>query len=199
MTQCETMRRLLQAELDGEISPEDEAVVQQHVAECDACAADYAEQKGLATLFAEDRATIRAPANLTDRIMDSITDRADDEVPKETTTNSTMPSPTTTRVLSFAKYLRPVAAAAVLMLVVGVSFYTGRVSAQETPPSETETLQELLDRGYDAEVVRKAWKRYEMRRDGAEQQARREIEIAYEEFLTTLQSSRERVEGDEKR
>jgi anti-sigma factor RsiW len=61
---CAEMRLLVQADLDGELSPAEAARVAAHLDRCAACAAVQAELLGLSTKLAQDAPRHRAPAHL---------------------------------------------------------------------------------------------------------------------------------------
>ncbi len=124
----ERIRRLIQAELAGEISPENEAELQQALAENPDLKAIYGEERGLSALFARDRESIETPPGLEDRIIAGVLgDRARG------------------RRLDFPRFARIGAAAAAILLVVGVSFWSGRRSTSATPDLSLGGLVERRD------------------------------------------------------
>lgn len=126
----ERIRKLICAELAGEIAPEEEAELQQALAESPRWMEVYDEEKRLSALLAEDRASLVPSAGLADRIADRVLaadlDQEDDheEAP------------------AILRFLRPLALAASLLLVVGVSFWSGRQSTVATPDVSQSGLKE---------------------------------------------------------
>lgn len=128
----ERLMMLIQRELDGEILPEEEAELQQALQQDDDLQREYTAQRRLTAMLAEDRNGLEVPAGLADRISERVLE-------------SESPAPT----LSLLSFLKPVAMAASVLLLVGISFWAGRqgtTAAPETGPAGIGiTLQELLD------------------------------------------------------
>lgn len=129
----EEFERLVQREIDGEITPEDEARLQQLLAERPDLAPRYREDRALAEAFARQRkARAEAPEGLADDIIQALrTSRA----PRKTG-----------RRLDFGAFLRPLAAAAMLLLLVGGGFWAGRrTTSAETSSFEREVVEKFRE------------------------------------------------------
>ena len=114
------VRRLIHAELDGEISAEQEAELQQLLSENPAWAQLYENEKAMKALFVADRQSIAAPDGLAREIADTV-----------------LTASSKTRVLDFGQLLRPLAAAAGILFLVAVSFVGGRVSTKADEDGKT--------------------------------------------------------------
>jgi anti-sigma factor RsiW len=78
---CEEIRVLLNREVDGRTTPEEEAVLMQHVSSCESCAADQRAQRGLQQAVR----TLRdepVPAGLASRIADAVLARSGPVIPR---------------------------------------------------------------------------------------------------------------------
>ncbi|MCB9831495.1 MAG: hypothetical protein H6807_03400 [Planctomycetes bacterium] len=122
----EQIRILIQAELAGEIRPEQEAELQQALAENPDFQAIYDEERRLGRLFATDRASIEPPAGLHERVCAGVLARA-----------------TPRRRFEFSRLGPVLAIAASILLVMGVSFWSGRRS---TSAGADETRHGILER-----------------------------------------------------
>ncbi|MEE9394101.1 MAG: hypothetical protein V3W41_16500 [Planctomycetota bacterium] len=125
--------RLIQAELDGEISAEDEAHLQQVLAERPELSQLYDEEKRLSRLFAEDREEFaRAPAGLALRINAAIAERA--------------PVGGKGKLIAFSSLVRPLAAAAAILVLVTGAFWSGRTTTSaQVPDFEERVLEKFRD------------------------------------------------------
>lgn len=179
----ERIRKLIQAELDGLISPEEEAALQQALSESPELRADYERDRALAGLLRADRASLEAPEGLAERVATAakLRGRADERGG---------------RVIAFNSFVRmSVAAAAVVVLAIG-AFWMGtlQTSAQADTPERLDLRQRMhvLEAEYpgDAERIRELYRtcfdeleRIGEDRDEAERQARGKLERAIDELL----------------
>ena len=177
------IRKLIQAEQDGRITPEDEARLQQALAGSPEMQAEYERDQSLRRLLRGDRDTLAAPEGLAERVSRAALTRGHAER-------------RTGRVLSFSAFARSgIAAAAVLVLAVG-AFWMGtlRTSAQ----TDTEERLDLRRRMHvlesehpeHSERIRALYERcfeeldsISRERDVAERRVRGELEQAIDDLI----------------
>ena len=143
-TRPEEFDLLVQREIDGEISPEDEARLQQLLAERPDLARRYREDRALAGAFALDRAERpAAPAGLAERVI------------RELGPLEEAGAPGGGRLVSFAAFGRPIAAAAVLVLLVGGGFWAGRrTTSAEGSSFERDVVEKFRVTVQEADLPR---------------------------------------------
>ncbi len=120
------MARLVQARLDGEISPEDERVLNEALAERPDLEDLEQRLRDLQRHLREDRASIRPPLGLAQRVMQKAGQ----------VETSRVPTP------PMSRFAKPLAAAAALVLLLGASFYLGRESTSAEADVGRSSLQE---------------------------------------------------------
>ena len=111
MNSCEKIQEMISAMLDGELTREEKAIVQEHIASCNECAAMYEDFAFLSEEMGENLS--HTPANLHEHIMDGIKAQIKPKKPIHV-------------------LMRPyMAAAACLIIVAGVALAssTGRMKA----------------------------------------------------------------------
>ena len=124
----ESHRRLIQAELDGEISPEDESELQQALAEDADLREEYESTKRFENLIAGDREGLCPPDDLTARIVAGVRSRSVAEP--------------TASVFRFDRYLQPLAVAAAILMLVAGGFWYGHQSTTAQSDLRLETMIE---------------------------------------------------------
>lgn len=126
---------LVQREIDGEISPEDEARLQQLLAEDAELERRYREDRALSAAIGRDRdARPGPPEHLAGDIVAAL---RREEVAG--------PAPAG-RGIDFAAFARPLAAAAVLLVLVAGGFWAGRqTSSAETSSFEREVVEKFRE------------------------------------------------------
>jgi hypothetical protein len=72
---CQDARRLIEEQLDGEISESDRALLREHVSSCDACGGEIALELALDRVLS-DSSLVRAPARLDVSVAHEIVHRA---------------------------------------------------------------------------------------------------------------------------
>lgn len=172
--------RLVQRELDGEISPEDEARLQQLLVERPELTGRYREDRALSDLFRGRRETRPGPpTDLADRIVNAL----------ETAPERPQPAaPEGGRVVSMMAWGRPMMAAAALLLLVAGGFWAGR----QTTSAESSSFERDV-----VEKFRNTVREQNLPRDEAEQlldHFRRERERLAREEDEGLKSAAEALE-----
>jgi anti-sigma factor RsiW len=81
---CDQIRDSIDARVDGELTADEAREVDQHLATCPACAAEYASVASTHRLLAENLMRYRAPDVLKARIRGALTESADVSAPRPT-------------------------------------------------------------------------------------------------------------------
>ncbi|MEZ6197524.1 MAG: hypothetical protein R3F20_17655 [Planctomycetota bacterium] len=177
--------RLIQAEIDGEISAEDEARLQQLLAEGPEFGARYRESRSLAALFAAERERRPGPPEgLAERIAARV---------------AAAPAPAPEgRLISFPTLFRGVAAAACLVLLVGAGFWAGQRSTSAASSSfETDVVekvrQTVRERDLPRDEADRLLDRFRLERERLEAERQEGIRRAAEELESGLQGLVERA------
>lgn len=177
------IRKLIQAERDGRITPEDEARLQQALAGSAEMQAEYESDRALARLLRSDRETLAAPEGLSERVSRAALTRGRAEKRAG-------------NVLSFNAFARAgVAAAAVIMLAIG-AFWMGtlRTSAQTDTADRLDLRRRMhsleSEHPEHADRIRALYERcfeeldtISRERDVAERRVRGELEQSVDDLI----------------
>ncbi|HGY90911.1 MAG TPA: hypothetical protein ENK43_07050 [Planctomycetes bacterium] len=120
------MARLVQARLDGEITPEEERALEQALAARPDLQDLEQRLRDVKRHLEQDRRSIRPPLGLAQRIVQRA---SQEDAPAAVVRSSN-------------RFWRPLAAAAALVLLLGASFYLGRESTSAEADVERSSLQE---------------------------------------------------------
>lgn len=177
------IKRLIQAELDGRISAEEEAALQQALAGAQELREEYERDRALAELLRADRDSLEAPEGLAGRVASAAIVRG-------------RAATRAGRVHAFHAAIRLTAAAAAVVVVAVGAFWMGtmQTSAQSDTPERLELRHRMdaLEADYPdrGENIRALYQecfdeldRITADRDAAEREARGRLERAVEELL----------------
>lgn len=166
---CERAQNLINASLDRPLAADESRELTGHVAACGPCREDKRQSLELRSLFREDRTALPQPsADLNARILARVR-RGDDAE---------------TRVFSMSRFRRLVAAAAVMIAMIGGGFYLGRQTTAAGVDDLTRSIEsskaDLIGKGADPAAVDKIFKSYEEAREKIAAEAERKYAEAYE-------------------
>jgi predicted anti-sigma-YlaC factor YlaD len=173
---CQTAQSLIQRAIDGELPPQDESPLADHVDGCPACRAERDAQHRLRAAFAADRAALpQPPADLTRRVVERVT----------------CSNPIVIHPRFLAVQGRRLAAAALVMALLGGAYVAGR---RETSAGQSETSarieewrREAITNGADAAAVERLFQSYERAKQEIEAKSEREYAEAYERLSSGME------------
>jgi len=190
---CEKIETFIHIELDGEISAEDEAILQQHLTDCENCRTEYSRQKSLKRVFSENRDALPDPTpGFTDRVMDTVR--------SEGASQHSRPR----QVGLWAGRSRPLAMAACLLVLLGGSFWLGGIKKTEAASDRLareirEEVDSLVRQGVDPKAAQALMDDYWRKRKSLNEESNRRNDELYEQLEREIDRLRQGITGDSRK